>query len=95
MSTTAARMGGEADVPLTGHGIVVERKLIMIGQLNARSCVDTLIWESPAAAHLFLISAAMVMNACSTFVAFLAEVSRNGMPISSAKACVPTEVASA
>ena len=28
----------------------------------------------------FFISAAMVMNACSTFVAFLAEVSKNGMP---------------
>lgn len=28
----------------------------------------------------FLISAAIVMNACSTFVAFLADVSRNGMP---------------
>lgn len=38
-------------------------------------------------AHLFLISAAMVMKACSTFVALLALVSRNGMPISSAKAC--------
>ena len=29
----------------------------------------------------------MVMKACSTLVAFLALVSRNGMPISSAKAC--------
>ena len=29
---------------------------------------------------LFLISAAMVMKACSTFVAFLAEVSRKGIP---------------
>lgn len=38
-------------------------------------------------AHLFLISAAMVMNACSTLVEFLAEVSKKGMPISSAKAC--------
>lgn len=28
----------------------------------------------------FLISAAIVMNACSTLVAFLADVSRNGMP---------------
>ena len=28
----------------------------------------------------FFISAAMVMNACSTFVAFLADVSKNGMP---------------
>jgi hypothetical protein len=28
----------------------------------------------------FLISAAMVMKACSTLVAFLADVSRNGMP---------------
>lgn len=28
----------------------------------------------------FLISAAMVMNACSTLVAFFADVSRNGMP---------------
>ena len=28
----------------------------------------------------FFISAAIVMNACSTFVAFLAEVSKNGMP---------------
>lgn len=32
----------------------------------------------------FLISAAMVMNACSTFVAFLADVSRKGMPNCSA-----------
>jgi hypothetical protein len=38
-------------------------------------------------AHLFLISAAMVMKACSTLVAFLADVSRKGMPISSANAC--------
>ena len=43
--------------------------------------------EPHSITHLFLISAAMVMNACSTFVALLAEVSRNGMPISSAKAC--------
>lgn len=28
----------------------------------------------------FLISAAMVINACSTLVAFLADVSRNGIP---------------
>ena len=28
----------------------------------------------------FFISAAIVMNACSTFVAFLADVSKNGMP---------------
>ena len=28
----------------------------------------------------FLISAAIVINACSTFVAFLADVSRKGMP---------------
>ena len=33
---------------------------------------------------LFLISAAIVMKACSTLVAFLAEVSRNGMPRESA-----------
>ena len=33
-----------------------------------------------------LISAAMVMNACSTFVASLAEVSRKGMPSVSAYA---------
>lgn len=32
----------------------------------------------------FLISAAMVMNACSTLVAFLALVSRKGMPSESA-----------
>ncbi len=40
------------------------------------------------ATHLFLISPAMVMKACSTLVAFLALVSRNGMPISSAKTCM-------
>lgn len=28
----------------------------------------------------FLISAAIVMNACSTLVAFFADVSRNGIP---------------
>jgi hypothetical protein len=28
----------------------------------------------------FLISAAIVMKACSTFVAFFADVSRNGIP---------------
>ena len=37
--------------------------------------------------YLFLISAAMVMNACSTLVAFFALVSRKGIPISSANAC--------
>lgn len=36
--------------------------------------------------NLFLISAAMVMNASSTFVEFLALVSKNGIPISSANA---------
>lgn len=41
------------------------------------------------ACHLFLISAAMVMKACSTLVAFLALVSKKGMPISSANACTP------
>jgi len=35
---------------------------------------------------LFLISAAMAMKACSTLVAFLALVSMNGIPISSANA---------
>ena len=39
--------------------------------------------------HLFLISAAIVMNACSTLVALFAEVSKKGMPISSANACTP------
>jgi len=33
---------------------------------------------------LFLISAAIVINACSTLVAFFALVSKNGMPIESA-----------
>ena len=37
--------------------------------------------------NLFLISAVMVMNACSTLVAFFALVSKNCIPISSAKAC--------
>lgn len=37
--------------------------------------------------YLSLIAAAMAMNACSTFVASLALVSKNGMPISSANAC--------
>ena len=50
-------------------------------------------WQRVLAAgrvcHLFLISAAMVMKACSTLVAFLALVSKKGMPISSAKACAP------
>lgn len=35
----------------------------------------------------FLISAAMVMNACSTLVAFFADVSRKGMPSWSAYSC--------
>lgn len=35
----------------------------------------------------FFISAAMVMNACSTLVAFLALVSRKGMPRESANSC--------
>jgi hypothetical protein len=34
-----------------------------------------------------LISAAIVMKACSTLVAFFADVSRKGIPISSANAC--------
>ena len=42
--------------------------------------------HTAARQYLFLISAAIVMKACSTFVAFLALVSRKGMPISSAKA---------
>ena len=40
----------------------------------------------------FFISAAIVMNACSTFVAFLAEVSKNGMPNWSAYSCVYEEM---
>ena len=47
-------------------------------------------WE----AILFLISAAMVMKDCSTFAADLAEVSRNGIPSSSAKALAVHVVAS-
>lgn len=43
--------------------------------------------DAGMACHLFLISAAMVMKACSTLVAFLALVSKKGMPISSANAC--------
>lgn len=35
----------------------------------------------------FLISAAIVMNACSTLVAFFADVSRNGMPSWFAYSC--------
>ena len=48
----------------------------------------------PAAAPgpiLFLISAAMVMKACSTLVAFLALVSRKGMPSESANSWRETE----
>ena len=45
-----------------------------------------MIYDS-SSPHLFLISAVMVMKACSTLVAFFALVSRKGMPISSAKAC--------
>ena len=37
-------------------------------------------WAAAGGPTLFLISAAMVMNACSTLVAFLAEVSKKGMP---------------
>lgn len=36
--------------------------------------------------HLFFISATIVMNACSTLVEFLALVSKNGIPSSSANA---------
>ena len=43
--------------------------------------------SQPLVTCLFLISAAIVMKACSTFVAFLALVSKKGMPISSANAC--------
>jgi hypothetical protein len=39
-----------------------------------------------AAAHRSLICLDMVKKACSTLVAFLAEVSRKGMPSSSANA---------
>lgn len=42
-------------------------------------------------AHLFLISAAIVMKVCSTLVAFLALVSKKGIPISSAKAWFPEQ----
>lgn len=40
---------------------------------------------------LFLISAAMVMKACSTLVALLALVSRKGMPRLSANSCGRTK----
>ncbi len=42
--------------------------------------------------YLFLISAAIVIKACSTLVASFALVSKNGMPISSAKAWVNTNI---
>ena len=45
-----------------------------------------------AVAHRCLISLAIVMNACSTFVASLADVSRNGMPRPSANSCKPSGV---
>jgi uncharacterized protein YegL len=38
--------------------------------------------------HLSLIEADIAMKACSTFKAFFALVSMNGMPISSANACI-------
>jgi hypothetical protein len=38
-------------------------------------------------AHRSLICLAMVKNACSTFVAFFADVSRNGIDSWSAKSC--------
>ena len=47
---------------------------------------DMLMNMFPTTPHLFLISAAIVMKASSTFVAFFALVSRKGIPISSAKA---------
>ena len=49
--------------------------------------LNWLFLSPPSAAWLpmcFLISLAIVMNACSTFVEFLADVSRNGIPIESA-----------
>lgn len=48
--------------------------------------------EAPAVAPgpiLFLISAAMVMKACSTLVELLALVSRKGIPRLSANSCRP------
>jgi hypothetical protein len=48
-------------------------------------------YSTDAPAHLFLISAAIVMKACSTLVAFLALVSKKGIPISSAKAWFPEQ----
>lgn len=48
--------------------------------------MKTLAAPAACGAHRFLISAAMVMKASPTFVAFFALVSRNGMPISSANA---------
>ena len=47
--------------------------------------------EGAGGPTLFLISAAMVMKACSTFVAFFAEVSKNGMPNWSAYSCKANE----
>lgn len=47
----------------------------------------TFFWVSAAVCGgpiLLLISAAIVMKACSTFVAFLALVSKNGIPSESA-----------
>lgn len=48
---------------------------------------SNLWWTEVRRHYRFLISAAIVINACSTFVAFLALVSKKGMPISSANAC--------
>ena len=51
-----------------------------------RTVLRAPVLSAGCAAMRFLISAAMVMNASPTFVAFLADVSKKGMPISSANA---------
>jgi hypothetical protein len=66
------------DLP-PGPAAIEFEPILMVSQT---SCIET----KGLGTYRSLICFDMVKNACSTLVAFLAEVSRKGMPSSSAKA---------
>lgn len=67
----------------------LSRRAYKLSRIHATKKTCNIFNRRPA--YLFLISAAIVMKACSTLVAFLALVSKKGIPISSAKAWFPEQ----
>jgi hypothetical protein len=72
----------------------VIKNRFVFGRIGNPQSIKVISYLIPLVSHkhkksyLFLISVAIKMKACSTFVAFLAEVSRKGMPRVSANSYI-------